>query len=389
MAKRSQNLDEGINMDSMMDNMTNVVGTLLLVLIIVQMGVKSTADQVEEELANVTPQQVQQAKQELAQRKATAEKSGANHEATAQKAKSKQDDLRAFETTLEQKGIKVRDFEALQKEVIEKRTVEAAEKQAVTGLLGERDGLRAALDKTPPPKGPPPIDVRVPVAKQVPAGAIEYRVLCMSNRVYMINPFGWRTRVWTELEKAKYDLLHAKQPTDPKAGPLFDHLKTVNWLNEQKFSDEYVELKFPLDTNSMTDRVTMQIFPKANGGETPDQVDDTESVFRKTLVKLRANPKIVCWFWVHPTGVAAYHASREQCSRYGIPAGWEFYTATSYAEQLPQFVVSRFKELPPPPPPAPPPPPPPPGTKPPAPPPVPKPAAPAMINIAAPKKTLD
>lgn len=85
MAKRSQNLDEGINMDSMMDNMTNVVGTLLLVLIIVQMGVKSTADQVEEELANVTPQQVQQAKQQLAQIKATAEKSGANQEVAAQK----------------------------------------------------------------------------------------------------------------------------------------------------------------------------------------------------------------------------------------------------------------------------------------------------------------
>ena len=51
MAKRSPaNLDEGVNMDSMMDNMTNVVGTLLLVLIIVQMGVKNNADTVEEEL---------------------------------------------------------------------------------------------------------------------------------------------------------------------------------------------------------------------------------------------------------------------------------------------------------------------------------------------------
>lgn len=156
MAKRSQNLDEGINMDSMMDNMTNVVGTLLLVLIIVQMGVKSTADQVEEELANVTPQQVQQAKQQLAQIKATAEKSGANQEVAAQKAKSKQDDLRAFETTLEQKGIKIRDFEELQKDLINKRSIEATQKTAMSALLGERDNLRAALDKTPMPKGPPP-----------------------------------------------------------------------------------------------------------------------------------------------------------------------------------------------------------------------------------------
>ena len=129
--------------------------------------------------------------------------------------------------------------------------------------------MRAALDKTPPPKGPPPIDVRVPVAKAIPQGAVEYRVLCMSNRVYMINPFGFRTRVWTELEKARYDLLFAKQPADSKAPPVFDHLKTVTWLNERKYADEYVELKFPLDTNSMTDRVTMQILPRADGGESP------------------------------------------------------------------------------------------------------------------------
>lgn len=155
-------------MDSMMDNMTNVVGTLLLVLIIVQMGVKSTADQVEEELASVTPQQVQQAKQQLAQTKATAEKSGANQKVAAQKAKSKQDDLRAFETTLEQKGINIRDFEELQKDLLAKRGIETTQKQVVSGLLGERDNLRAALDKTPIPKGPPPLDVRVPIAKPPP-----------------------------------------------------------------------------------------------------------------------------------------------------------------------------------------------------------------------------
>ena len=383
MAKRSPaNLDEGVNMDSMMDNMTNVVGTLLLVLIIVQMGVKNNADTVEEELAKVTPQQVQQAKQQLALAKTTAEKTGANQEAISQKAKSKQDDLRAFETTLEQKGIKVRDFETLQKDLIAKRDAEKSEKQVIAGLLGERDNLRATLDKTPAPKGPPPIDVRVPVAKAVPPGAFMYRVLCLSNKVYMISDFGWRTRVWTELEKEKNSLRHDKPHPDGKTF-LFDHLNTVNWLNGKKYADEYVELRFPLNTNSTTDRVNMQILPRADGGETAEQVDDPDSNFRKTLVKLRANPKAVCWFWIHPTGVAAYHAAREQCSRYGIPAGWEFYGATSHSENLSQFVVNRFKEPPPPPPP------PPPGSTPPPPPPAPKPAGPAVINIAAPKKTLD
>lgn len=220
--------------------------------------------------------------------------------------------------------------------------------EAISGLLSERDSLRAALDKTPVPKGPPPVLLRVPVAKPVPAEAVMYRVLCMSNKVYLISDFGWRTRVWSELEKAKQDLLHEKQPSDPKAGPLFDHLKTVKWLNERKFTDAFVELKFPLDTNSMTNRVSMLILPRADGGESPERVGDTESNFCKTLLKLSANPKSFCWFLVHPTGVSAYHAAREQCSLRGIPAGWEFYSATSYGENLPQFAVNRLRESPPP-----------------------------------------
>ncbi len=380
MARRRNDDAESVNMDTMMDNMTDVVGTLLMIMIVVQIQVADRAGQIEESLSKVTAQDVEAAKKQLEATKIIAQKAGSNQDQLTADAKSKEEDLRKFETTLEQKGIKIRDIETLQKDLAESRSAESEEKRQLTGLLGERDNLRAALDKTPAPKAPPPIDVRVPIPRPFPVGAFEYRVLCLSNKVYILSPELWRLNVWKELEKAKYELLHSKQNADPKALPVFDHLKTVNWLNERKFSDEFVELRFPLNTNSMTDRVTMQIFPRADAGETPEQVDDVESNFRKTLVKLRANPKNVCWFWVHPTGVAAYHASREQCGRYGIPAGWEFYNATSYAEVLPQFVVSRFKEPPPPPPP------PPPGTKP---PPPPKPAGPTTINIAAPKKTLD
>jgi len=371
-------------MDSMMDNMTNVVGTLLLVLIIVQLQVNEKAGQIEESLAKVTPQQIQQAKQQLEATKLIAQKSGANEEQLRQEAKSKLDDLRAFETTLEQKGVKLRDLDTLRDDFTNQRKAEQEERARINTLFAERDNLKAVLDKTPQPNRPPPVDVRVPVAKPIPAGAETFRVLCMSNKVYWINDFGWRTRAWSEVDKAKYDLILTNVPTADKKGmtPVFDHIKTVTFLTEKKLSDEFLEVRFPLNTNSMSDRVLMQLVPRADGGDTPEQVDDADSEFRKTLVRLRSRPKAMCWFWVHPTGVAAYHAAREQCSRYGIPAGWEFYGAALYQENLPQFVVNRLKEPPPPPPP------PPPGAKPPPPPP-PQPAKPGQINIAPPKKTLD
>ncbi len=382
-------------MDSMMDNMTNVVGTLLLVLMIVQMQVNNKSGEIEESFANVTQDDLNKAKKQLQTAKMASDKSGADQTKLDEKAKSKSEDLRAFESTLESKGVKVRDFETLMKEVTERREVEKDIKAQVTGLLTERDNLKSALDKTPLPQYPDPVDVRVPVAKPIPAQAIMYRVLCLSNRVYMLGPTdrtdsGWRTVAWLGVQKAKKDLLHENQPGDAKLGPIFDNLKTVNFLRDQKLGDSFVDVVFPIPlSNSTSDRVLMQIIPKTDGGELPEKLDDNDSEFRKTLVKLRANPKIICWFWIHPTGVLAYHGAREQCSRYGIPAGWEYSGVTRIEENLPQFVVSRLKALPPPPPPAPPPPPPPPGTKPPTPPPPPKPTAPGPLNIAAPKKTLD
>jgi len=300
MAKRQQqNLDEGVNMDSMMDNMTNVVGTLLLVLMIVQIQVSNKAGEIEETLASVTQEDLNKAKKQLETAKKMADKSGANATELDEKAKSKIEDLRAFETTLEQKGIKVRDFETLMKEVSERREVEKEVKVQVTGLLTDRDNLKSVLDKTPLPKYPDPVDVRVPVAKPIPNQAIMYRILCMSNRVYMLGPVdridsGWRTVSWYAVQKNKKALLFGEQPGDPKQGPVFDNLKTVAFLQDQKLGDSFVDVVFPpANTNSTSDRVFMRLVPKANGGELAEKLDDSDSDFRKTLVKLRANPKII------------------------------------------------------------------------------------------------
>src|SRR5262245_19692799 len=50
-------LEDAINMDVMMDNMTDVVGTLLLVLIIVQLKVNSTIDDIQSNLPRVNQEQ--------------------------------------------------------------------------------------------------------------------------------------------------------------------------------------------------------------------------------------------------------------------------------------------------------------------------------------------
>ena len=59
-------LDDAVNMDVMMDNMTDVVGTLLMVLIIVQLKVNNTIDDIQSNLPKVTVAQVAEVKQRVA-----------------------------------------------------------------------------------------------------------------------------------------------------------------------------------------------------------------------------------------------------------------------------------------------------------------------------------
>ncbi len=377
MAKRSsQNLDEGINMDSMMDNMTNVVGVLLLVLIIVQLGVKNSSAQLEEQYANATPEDVEKVQQKLKKAKDLGNKEGAIEEA-AEKLKTTQADLREFESSLAKKGFKLEEMIALKKDLKSKQEDESAKKKVANSLLTEIEGLKAALDKTPAPKGPPPLNVRVPLPSEPPANPVFLNILCMSNRIYILREKYWAIQVANTINSNSVALKYFRQPLDPKAGPILDHRKTVDVLNGRNLGDEYVAIQIPLGdgdpTKSTTDRLRMRIVPRQDGGVTAEQMradyqqisrrptepnlEDEEpkesfkfSPFQKNVkaFNFKPLPGVVYQFLIHPSGVAAYHAARELCAFYKVPARWDFTVSTDYSEVLnPRPIVNRLNDLPP------------------------------------------
>ena len=60
--RRSSNSDEGVNLDSLMDALTNVVAVLILVLLLVQADVAQKVVQFLEGLKPATPEQIVEAK---------------------------------------------------------------------------------------------------------------------------------------------------------------------------------------------------------------------------------------------------------------------------------------------------------------------------------------
>lgn len=350
-------MEDSVNMDVMMDNMTNVVGTLLLILIMVQLNVNNTVGVIEDSIAQVTPKQVDDLKKEVAGTEKQVEsmqadwnKRASDKDKIAAELKAKTDDLKRHETTLHQRGVKLLDVTQLEKDLAQNRKIAEEKKKEMSALLAERDNLKALLDQTPVPAPPPPKVVNVPAGRPIPPGVTQIRVLVVNQRLYFLTEGAFREQAVREFERNKSTLFKTITPSPSgKVTVTYDHQKTAALLNARKLGDANFEVKFPVD--GAADRVRMEVQPKPEGGESAEQIDAPNSFFRSAVAKLRTQPKVIVWFLVYRDSIEAYLTARDMCNRFGVPAGWEFYGAPYYVEYLGAFQVNILR----PPSPAPPP----------------------------------
>lgn len=371
MARRVLSNNDAVSMDSLMDTMTNVVGTLLLILIVVQLKVSTTASRLEESLSQVSQQQIEEAQLELEEARKNRVVTGEDwqkREAGEQKiyeaVAAKKEELGRHETTLKERGIKLLSLDEIEQQMKSRNEVVARLKQETSDLIAERSRVQALLDKTPPPRLPPPVDVIVPVSRPIPEDPDYVRVLVVSNRVFFVNDTLYKQTIQTEIARTPR-LVKSRTPA-----VVYDHQLMLDFLNTRRLGDKNVEVNFR--SNPTDDRITMEIKPRAGGGESMEEIGSAVSAYRAAITKLGRQTKSVLWFLVHPESIQTYLVARDECTRFKANAGWEFHGGTSYSERLP-YPVNRLRE-----PPAPRP-----GAK-----PAPRPGG-SSIEIPRPKKTLD
>jgi hypothetical protein len=115
--------------------------------------------------------------------------------------------------------------------------------------------------------------------------------------------------------------------------------------------------------------IRVEITPRPESGDRPEQQRNTTSPFRTFLRAVAKDPQSVVWFHVSRDSIAAYHMAREIADFEKVPVGWDIMDKPLYTQNFPGDYMVPFTE-------APPPPPLPPGT-------------PAPTRIAAPKTALD
>ena len=232
MARHSKSSDEpAVNLDSLMDALTNVVAVLILVLILLQADVGKAVERLLGDLKPATPEQVQQAKDKLAQ--LAKDRDAAKAMLAAKPPDPKQIDQAKVQLALLEKSIKDSDVRLLDVEKL--RQLQAkhqseldAEKKKTDALLEEIRKLEALLDDTPLPQEVKPDIVRIPNSREIPEGANIYYAYVIGERVHLVDPVTAEKLAMDEFEKVRAKML--KQTVKVKGGKdrkIYDQDKLV------------------------------------------------------------------------------------------------------------------------------------------------------------------
>jgi hypothetical protein len=408
MARKEKPHEEELPFVALMDTMTNVVGVLIIVLVMIGISLARTVQKVLSDLPMVTEQEHQQLKSEMTQ--FDDKRDPIEVEADIAKLKEDLEKVLARIRQMQEQDQKIpplpEDLQKMLKELEALRKERDQRKITVQDLLAQIDKYKVQLDTSPKPKALPSITARLPNPRPMPENAQMHEVLVVENKMFLLRREEVRNMVVEELKKAPINilartpsargasrsLLSAPQPTPQKNANapkqlVFDPQKITQFFHEKlnlriassaRVANHDVLVQVEQQPNSPN--IALHIFPRPDGGETVDQArqDTTRSRFAHYVHALKSDPRAVLKFLVNSKAVHAYLEARNIVDAEGVPVTWEINDTLKFSSTLPPDYLVQFT-----PPPAPATPP---ATPPPSPP---KPAGPPPVVIAAPKASVD
>lgn len=381
MAKRRADGGEGLNLDSLMDTVTNVVGVLMIVLIMVSLNIATSINKILSELPPVDVAELNRLKQEV---KETAPKEDpVKLEDEIKKldevVKKQTDELKTLDLSATKQNIKMVDLDGLRKQLEERKKVRDDSKVETDKLLVEVERLKKLLDETPVYVPPPATVVKLPNPREIPENATMQRFIVTGGKVYYLNDAEFMKYVVQEIEKNQKNLVFGEVPVKDSFGnPVMEKvrgkdvpkMKTV--FDQKKIVQHFVNLRLPVRDLKMelveapnSPRMPMRLTPNPQGGESIEQFKNPASTYQRAVRKFKSEPNTVMWFYVFKDSVEAFLAARDYADSEGVPVVWELYGNPYYQKNVAEFEVNFTPPKPQPPPP------------------------PGAVRIAAPKMTAD
>ena len=398
MARKAKPHDEELPFVALMDTMTNVVGVLIIVLVMIGIGLAKSVQKVLSDLPLVSFEEHKILKDEMGQYDAKRDPAEVELEIAKLQGdlKKVEDEVHALEGEKSKNPNAMVDLDKLTKELEAKHKERDEHKVAVQKMLEDVEKLKIQLDNTPRYQPPPPTTIRLPNPRPLPANATIHRFFISDGKLSYLNSDSLLRLVEEKLKddaRAKeMGVLKRENLKGPDGKPLtkkgpngatiIQRHSTFDPARLSAYFDELFNRRKPGSKDPNRDvlvkvvasspnqpSIRMELTPRPEAGDRPEQQRNTTSPFRTFLRAVAKDPQSVVWFHVSRDSIAAYHMAREIADFEKVPVGWDIMDKPLYTQNLPGDYMVPFTE-------APPPPPLPPGT-------------PAPTRIAAPKTTLD
>ncbi|QDT30200.1 hypothetical protein Enr10x_55600 [Gimesia panareensis] len=312
--KRKKSSSGGASLDSLLDTMTNVVGILVIMLTVTQLGVGEAVERIKgavtEEAMEESQKEVKElnAKLDLEKeqlemiKKLTEQKDNVNIEeqqALAEKLKKELEKL---------KEIRV-DIEKLKKSIAERdKQVQTIEKSIVTKEKELAD-IKAKLAKTPDP-GPTPNAkiVNLPNPRDAPKGAKPVDYICRHGRILRVDiPL---------LQQLAYQAIaQSRMVTAPEQAVDCDKLEKLFENKNVGNRDWRIKLK------AVGGVPYLNLELREGRGDTAERLSKSTSLFRQEIRKI--NPQLFYLnFRVWADSYDTYLVARSYADQRDLMAGW-------------------------------------------------------------------
>jgi len=219
MAKRKPHEEQELPFVALMDTMTNVVGVLIIVLVMVGLSVASAVKKVLSDLPPVTKEELQKIQEDVKKLPEKIDPQKVEEQKKQAEAELKRvlEELKTVDTADLQSKMKFMDLEAFQKQLDERKKERELNKAATDKMLTEVERLKALLDQTPVFTPPPPSYVRLPNPRPYPAKPNETRILVAKQGVLSFNQAKFLGPILEGMEKVKSQLEFQKVEYAPFA----------------------------------------------------------------------------------------------------------------------------------------------------------------------------
>jgi hypothetical protein len=310
---------QGMNLDFLMDTLTNVVGILILILVLNSLNIKKAVERIREldpAQFGVSTEQLDEIQEQVAEQQAVLRELGP-------RAFGAEAELVRDRTELQQQQQRV---QQLQRELAEApvetlppdpRIASLQEQQTqlereLQEAATELDELRRQVDAEPAVAPPSAKIVRLPNPRAAPPDAQPVLFFCRDGAVSHFDPELLQERV----QKRVQFLLRPLQATAGPDGEI-DCQKLVETYNKDPISDRDYRVLLAVENFNL-----VLVFEPRGAGEPAERLASPTSRYQQALRRMHPE-RHYARFLVWNDSFDVYVAARHQCDERGVPAGWE------------------------------------------------------------------